>query len=649
MPRKRGLTALALGIALATSCGSPAPPTRSPTPPAPTPQAHAFTMQVPDLPTLSNWAFPYPLFSQGQLIVTRMVHAAVYRQDASLAPVPDLAAELCDVASDGVTVTCKLRSATFHDGSPVTADDVAFMYDLARSPECSFLLCLSGPLAGVEAVDSQTVRFTLARPYAPFLSVGLSDVLIEPRARILAGYETFEQTSRGAAPEPLRQLAGGIRDGLQAPQPDCESSLDAGEQALRDLGVALADRRLFVVPRGSRFDPCTYADYLAILLDQAASSIASDGVDAIAAAYPLLPFISFNEKPIGAGPWRLREFDPETGLVLEANDTYHFGRPVTPEVVVRIMRDEEAIAQALAAGEIDWRQFGPAAGAGDPIEGVKVAQYPALAYLALQFNVRPGRIFADRKLRQAVELCIDKERTVRATIEFAVPIYSPIPPGSWAYQPGLAKERDVQAARKLIEASGWIEGADGIYELDGRRLSAQVPVRADIEPPGAFLDRVAVQVRDCGIELIPRPVEFRDAFAMIDTFPHLVPGTDEPFDAYMGGWALSYDPDVFDIFHSSRVTSEARTGGQNLNYIGFSNAEADRLLEAGLEEYDLARRTDIYRDLQRLLAEEQPYLFAFAVTFREALDADLTSTAGELDLGSPNWWWQLETLLNPSE
>src|SRR3712207_7873848 len=89
----------------------------------------------------------------------------------------------------------------------------------------------------------------------------------------------------------------------------------------------------------------------------------------------------------------------------------------------------------------------------------------AQGYRAIQYNVHPGRLFADRNLRQAMELCIDKERSIEAATDRAVAVYSPIPPGSWAYQQGLAKQRDVEAARELIEASGWKMATDGIYEL----------------------------------------------------------------------------------------------------------------------------------------------------------------------------------------
>jgi ABC-type transport system substrate-binding protein len=72
-------------------------------------------------------------------ISVRLVYNALYRYNERLEPVPDLAAEPCVIASDQVTIRCSLVEATFHNGTPLTAADVVFTYELARRhPECLF-------------------------------------------------------------------------------------------------------------------------------------------------------------------------------------------------------------------------------------------------------------------------------------------------------------------------------------------------------------------------------------------------------------------------------------------------------------------------------------------------------------------------------
>lgn len=71
---------------------------------------------------------------------------------------------------DGNTFTFTLRDdVTFHSGNPLTAQDVVFSVERMQAigQGLSYLFEI---VENVEAVDDTTVRFTLARPHAPFLS-----------------------------------------------------------------------------------------------------------------------------------------------------------------------------------------------------------------------------------------------------------------------------------------------------------------------------------------------------------------------------------------------------------------------------------------------------------------------------------------------
>jgi peptide/nickel transport system substrate-binding protein len=77
------------------------------------------------------------------------------------------------------------------------------------------------------------------------------------------------------------------------------------------------------------------------------------------------------------------------------------------------------------------------------------------------------------------------------------------------------------------------------------------------------------------------------------------------FEAVLLGWSLSRDPDLYDIFHSSKT----REG--EYNFVGYASPEVDRLLIEGRRTFAQAARQAIYRRVHQLLAQDQPYTFLF--------------------------------------
>ncbi len=84
--------------------------------------------------------------------------------------IPHLA-ESWTSSDDGLVHTFKLRTdVRFHDGTPLTADDVVFSLERMVDLALGFSHLFRGWVKSAEALDSHTVKFTLERPYAPFLA-----------------------------------------------------------------------------------------------------------------------------------------------------------------------------------------------------------------------------------------------------------------------------------------------------------------------------------------------------------------------------------------------------------------------------------------------------------------------------------------------
>ena len=82
------------------------------------------------------------------------------------------------MSADGKTYTFVLRKdAKFTDGSPVTADDIVFTVKKAQDPALKSPAYADWSGVNVAAIDSETVRFTLSKPYAPFLGLTTLGIL----------------------------------------------------------------------------------------------------------------------------------------------------------------------------------------------------------------------------------------------------------------------------------------------------------------------------------------------------------------------------------------------------------------------------------------------------------------------------------------
>jgi ABC-type transport system substrate-binding protein len=596
-------------------------------------------------------------------IVNVFIHDALYRYDEHVRPVPSLARS-CDPSGDGLTITCQLADATFQNGDPVTADDVVFTYrvmlasttqvdspfynycsacNLAVIRDCVNLVggspplaCPSDVLGSVSRVDARTVAFHLQRPFAPFFTLALPGIWIDSERVVRAAYDDFRAKVAALDAKDLMGEANRLADQFVAPAGNCTPLLQEAAQMVARAGLLVPDRAEYGYLPNGEFDACGYAVKLGVELTEASASLAADEITSIALVYRDL---AFDRLPVGAGPYRLASYDANKKIELTAFPAYHGGRPATKTIVFQIYPDEAGAAQAVANGQADWVELPHAASfrALRELPTLRTGQRPNDDYRMLRYNVRPGQLFADVRLRQAVQRCIDKLAAVTAATDgFGVPAYADVPPGMWPYDDRLPKPQpDVGAAKALILAAGWTLGGDGIYGKGGRRLAATVYVRHDAQDRVKFLEILSLQARQCGMDLQPSQGDFGPDLTKISTWPNHGPGTDRPFDLYFYGWGAGWDP-LSDNFSSAAITTQAQEDGDNFG--GFSDPRIDDLLARMETTYDLAGRADLFRQYQEILAEQQPALFAWFTTRGEATVTGLRTIDGPIDLDLPLWY-----------
>jgi ABC-type transport system substrate-binding protein len=185
----------------------------------------------------------------------------------SLNVVPALA-ETWTISRDGLVYTFQLRSGVrFHDGSPLTAEDVVFTFRHALDPRRErpssvgpYLASLRGAadfaagrradLPGVQAIDDRTVRIELDQPRPTFLEVLAVDFLrVIPRAAFSRmGAARFRREPIGTGP--FRFKAWNERrveleanpDHFNGPPKLSEVTITFPAEGERDLGAARFER-----------------------------------------------------------------------------------------------------------------------------------------------------------------------------------------------------------------------------------------------------------------------------------------------------------------------------------------------------------------------------------------------------------------------
>jgi peptide/nickel transport system substrate-binding protein len=160
----RALTLLVLAAALVAAC-SPGAPSASPTPAKPRTVIFGSTFE----PKMLNGLAPDAVSK----FATDIVFDGLVRANKKLELAGKLASRW-DIAPDGLTYTFVLKpNVRWHDGQPLTADDVKFTFETILNPPKGATLIARSDYVGIErieAVDKQTVRFVLKAPDASFLS-----------------------------------------------------------------------------------------------------------------------------------------------------------------------------------------------------------------------------------------------------------------------------------------------------------------------------------------------------------------------------------------------------------------------------------------------------------------------------------------------
>lgn len=292
--------------------------------------------------------------------------------------------------------------------------------------------------------------------------------------------------------------------------------------------------------------------------------------------------------PVGLGPFKFAEHIPGSRLVAERWEKFYKpGLPYLDKVVIQIMGEAAARDVAFRSKEVDISILGPAqyvAYREDP--SLKNGLIDVAEFFTRSMGMNPSfKPFQDKRVRLAINHAIDADVIIKRLIkEKAFRASSWLPIGLDGYDPALKPYAfDPEQAKKLLAEAGYPNGFEFEWTTS-QNESWGLPV----------VEAVIPMLAKVGITAKPKLVE---AAVLTET---ILKGD---FQAYI--WSNSSGPDPLKAlkgFHSATP----RTAG---NYVGFKNADYDKLVEQAAATDDAANRTQLLKQANALFYAEAPIWF----------------------------------------
>jgi peptide/nickel transport system substrate-binding protein len=310
-----------------------------------------------------------------------------------------------------------------------------------------------------------------------------------------------------------------------------------------------------------------------------------------------------NRHPVGTGPYKLKDWVTGQKIVLEAFPDYFEKKPNIDRFIARIIPDTATMFLELKFGGIDFMGITPPqyklqANTDFFNKYFQKFRYPAFGYTYLGYNLL-NPMFSNKRVRQAIAHAVNKNEIIAGVLlSYGTPCTGPFPPESWAFNASVKDyEYNPDKAIKILSELGWKKNARGLLEKNGKIFSFTVITNQGNEARLKAAQIIKEQLKKVGIEMNIKVLEWQ---AMLHEFIDK-----KRFEAVIMGWALSRDPDIYDIWHSSK-TKEGE-----FNFISYKNEEIDRLLIEGRQTFDMTKRKKIYHRIHEILAEEQPCTFLY--------------------------------------
>ena len=290
--------------------------------------------------------------------------------------------------------------------------------------------------------------------------------------------------------------------------------------------------------------------------------------------------------PDGSGPFKLKQWDENSLLVLERYDLYNPASSFSGVDTVNYRLWAGIPMNMYEMGEIDAGSVGLAYidkitdPDGDFYDQLEI--FPALSVYYLGFNCRKAP-FDDPDIRRAFSLALNKDRLIELSLRNAVSRADGVlPPGMPGFNQELdGYEYDIELAIKLIAGSEYGD------------VTNLPPITITTGGRGGMIDNTLEAIvyewqTNLGVEVQVRQLEPEK---------YLYELMQEKDDMYYWGWSADYP-------HPQNFLQILFGSGSEYNIGEYSNAAVDMLLQAAGREQDMEKSLDLYRQAEQMIIDD---------------------------------------------
>lgn len=295
-----------------------------------------------------------------------------------------------------------------------------------------------------------------------------------------------------------------------------------------------------------------------------------------------------NNNPVTSGPFKFEEYKQGESVTLVRNDD--FPEPAKlDKLVFSVIPDEATAIQAVKNGEIDFFENFPPSSLeeleADENLRVVINEYPSP--IRMVFNLET-EILSDPAVRKAIAYAINRD-------EISEKVFQGVQKAEYSMYPSMmewaantentAPEFNIAKAIEILEEAGYTKDADGFY-IRGLTI--------DTFEGNGFPDTVKLlkaTLAEVGIEAELNVQEYNSWSQKV--------GDNRDFMIELQGGFMGPDPAAL----ATRVQT-----GMTFNWGSYSNTEVDELLQKGAATGNQDERAGYYKEAQKILAEELPYV-----------------------------------------